>query len=324
MSVAALAGVASCAASGGDGAAPATTARPATTVERSTSSSTSEADRTTTTDGSGSESGDTTCPDTESVAKIVGADVDRITALGSYGGDIAYELHGCSFDRTDDQGSADVVRLTPSGGSGADLFAKLEESARNEAADHGFEPVDGLGDEAYRNGRELLIRRGRTILLISFTPEGGDDDVDEARRVAKLVLPLSLPSEDPDCDRVAAALADLGTVDTSFGGGGVTAANDASIQYEGCIVRFDDGDEAEVNVAPDDAWKAFVAAKSDSVFTHSFDQLSIGELAAFDDGEELFVDGGDRPWRISTDDLPVSEDQAARIRRQLAELAVGG
>ena len=316
-------GLAGCSTSGSE-AAPTTTkvAKPTTTekqVEQTTT--TSEVDDGPTQDPIAG------CPDPADVAKIVASPVDQSQAVGStFGSDVSYRADGCSYDLADDKGSVKVQRLTADGTDSSQLFGKIETAAAKDSDQNGFEQIDDLGDDAYRNGTELVVLDNDQILFLTYTPTGDSDDEnpDKALRVATSVLPLKMSAKAIDCDPIGKALVDeFGPVDHTLTGGGVVGVNDVSINTQNCTVVFKDKGEASVAVAPGDQWKAWVAAKKDSGFRAVFNETSVGELAAFDTGEKLFVDDGEKPLVITTEDLKVSEAKAVKIRMAVAELAVG-
>ena len=183
-----------------------------------------------------------------------------------------------------------------------------------------------LGREAYRDGRTLAVRRDGQILFLSYTPTGNgdDDDPDKALRVATAVEPLKLSATRIECDPVAKALVDeFGPVDHILTGAGVDGIGNTTVKSQLCTVAFADGGEAEIGVAPAAHWKAWVAAKRAAATGAAYEQVSLGEQAAFDTGDALTVDDGDQPLRVTTDGLPLSPAAAARARVALAEAALG-
>ena len=315
--------LAGCSTSGSDAASTTTkVSKPTTTEKRVEKTTTTAVD-----DDGPTQEPIAGCPDPADVAKIVGSPVDQSQAVGStFGSEISYRADGCSYDLADDKGSVKVQRLTADGTDSSQLFAKIETASAKDADENGFEKVDDLGDDAYRNGTELVVRHDDQILFLSYTPTGDSDDEnpDKALRVATSVLPLKMSSTQIECDPVGKALVDeFGAVDHALTGGGVVGVNDVSISTQNCTVVFKDKGEASVAVAPADQWKAWVAAKKGSGFRAVFNETSVGELAAFDTGEKLFVDDGDKPLVITTEGLKVSEAKAAEIRLAVAELAVG-
>ncbi len=164
-----------------------------------------------------------------------------------------------------------------------------------------------------------MVLHGPQVLLLAYSPTGDSDDrnPDKALRVAMAVLPIDVSGDPLDCDVVGEALVDeFGAVDRTMSGGGIDAVNDATLEYQNCTITFEDGGEADVGVADAAPFAEWVAGKKDSVFSTTFEATSVGELRAFDNGDELFVDEGDQPLRVSTDEL----DLDRRGRRRAADL----
>jgi hypothetical protein len=292
-------------------------------VERT--STTSEPSSSTTEDDGGFLSEDD-CLAPEDVAALVGSPVERTLSLGGSGGEVSYSYEGCSYDVEGTEGSVGIVRLSGEGLDGPELYDALEADAAAASDEDGFERIDDLGDEAYRNGRKLVVLHGPQVLLLAYSPTGDSDDrdPDKALRVAMAVLPVDLSGDSIDCDVVGEALVDeFGTVDRTMPGGGIDAVNDATLEYQNCTITFDDGGEADVGVADAAPFAAWAAGKRDSVFSTTFEATSVGELRAFDNGDELYVDEGDQPLRVSTDDLDLADEAAAELRISVAEVALG-
>lgn len=309
----------------GEGATTASTSSTTTSGSpRSSSTTTTTADGTTTTEPDYLTEAD--CVPDDEVATVVGGQVDLTVSFGGSSGEIGYSYEGCSYDVVGTEGSVGIVRLSNDGLDGAELYDALEAAAAASSDEDGFEQIDDLGDEAYRDGRKLVVLHGPQVLLLAYSPTGDSDDrnPDKALRVALAVLPIDLSGKPIDCDAVGAALVDeFGPVASTMPGGGVDAVNDASLEYQNCTITFDDGGEADVGVADAAPFAEWVAGKKDSVFSTTFEATSVGELRAFDNGDELFVDDGAQPLRVSSDDLDLGDEEAAELRLSLAELAVG-
>lgn len=309
----------------GSGEATGTSSSTTSTTSEPRSTTSTAAGRTTTTAGTDFVTEDDCVPDDE-VATVVGGQVDLTVSFGGSSGEIGYSYEGCSYDVVGTEGSVGIVRLSNDGLDGAELYDALEAAAAASSDEDGFEQIDDLGDEAYRDGRKLVVLHGPQVLLLAYSPTGDSDDrnPDKALRVALAVLPIDLSGKPIGCDAVGAALVDeFGPVASTMPGGGVDAVNDASLEYQNCTITFDDGGEADVGVADAAPFAEWVAGKKDSVFSTTFEATSVGELRAFDNGDELFVDDGAQPLRVSSDDLDLGDEEAAELRLSLAELAVG-
>lgn len=316
-----LAALAACSGSG-EAAGPSSSTTTSTTRPARTST-TSEA--TTTTDDLGNLSEDD-CVDAEQVAELVGHPVERRLSFGSNGGEVNYSYEGCGYDVAAVEGSVTIARLSGDGLDGPDLYDALEADAAASSDEDGFEKVDDLGDEAYRDGRRLVVLHGPQVLLLAYSPTGDSDDrnPDRALRVAMAVLPLDASGDPLDCDPIGAALEDeFGPVERTVLGGGIDAVNDATLEYQNCTVTFADGGEADVGVADAGPFAAWVAGKRDSVFSTTFEATSVGELRAFDNGDDLIVDDGGKPLRVTTNNLGITDEEAADLRVSLAEAALG-
>ena len=311
--------VTGCGASGGeDGAA-------STTTRRTTTTTSTTVPRSTTTAG-GTESGDDGCPSADAVGGLVQADVRRSSSGGGEsstdGPDVSYT--GCAY-RDDGEGHITIVRLS-SDEVTSDLFAALDEQAKADDLTEGFVPVDGIGDAAYRDGTEIVVKAGGTMLFVSGGSPGSktpSEDTVRARKLAKALATAGLAPDALDCDALAPKVAAvLGPVESSFGGSGSIVVDEVTLDTKGCNVDLADGTSASVNVAPSDQWDAWAKANEASSFTVAYSSTTIGERAAFDDGDALVVDDGDQPLRVTTEGFGAPEDEAA-LRVRLAELALG-
>lgn len=309
--------------------------------ERGSDTTAAKADRTTTTKATTTTADPTVdpdrepgeCPTTTEVAELVGGPVDRSQSLGgnvsvSLGGDsVAYSYEGCSYELTEGgQGEVGVDRIsTEDDLGGATLYERLESVARDDAEGDGFTQLDDLGDDAYRDGAKAVVRTAGAMTFVSYDDPEGEEAFDPARTVAEAVLALDLGSaEQPDCDAIEAAAEDaIGEVDRTIPSGGFIGVNDVSLTTRGCSVTFADGAEVDVAVTDPGQWDEWVAAKGDSMFTATFEEVTLGEQRAFDDGEVLIVDDGDQPLRVSADGDDLDPDPA-EIRLALAELTLFG
>ena len=325
--------LASCGTSGSsDGAASSTTAsttKPATTTTKVAPRPAGKVD----------------CPSVDAVAAVVGGPVNKsMTAgggmsasasigMGSETGDetaidgVVFGYEGCSYDLAEGgQGEVSITRVTSEDLDGPALYKAMENGARDDAESNGFGPLDGLGDGAYRDGNDVVVRAENAMLFVSVTDANHDGSSEDATILAKSMLPLGLKGdgESIDCDAVSASTpAALGPVEgTSTRGGGV-GIGDLSIDTEGCQISFADGVDGTVMVADPGMWDAWVTAKGESSFTASFVQVALRERSGFDDGEVLLIDDGKAPLRItaSGDDL---DPGTAELRLDLAELVLAG
>lgn len=316
-----LGAVAGCSGSG-QAASTASSTTSTTDAPRSTTSTAPE--NTTTTEAEFITEDD--CVSAEEVGEVVGAPVDLRLSFGGSGGTVSYSYQGCGYDVGETDGSVSMARLRGEGIETSALYDALESEAAKESDEDGFERIDDLGDEAYRDGRDLVVLHGPQVLLLGYSPTGGfdDHDPDKALRVAMAVLPVDVSGDPIDCDVLGAALVDeFGPVDQTTMGSGIDGVNDATLEYQNCTVTFDDGSEAQVGVADAAPFAEWVAGKKDSMFSATFDATSVGELQAFDNGDELFVDDGDQPLRVTADELDLTDEEAAELRISLAELALG-
>ena len=121
------------------------------------------------------------CPSEGAVAGVVGGAVDRSTSFGggsvSGGGGQAVSVSrtGCSYDVVEGpDGSATIVWVTEStidgkpGPTGSALFDLLAEASADDSMDSGFEAVEGIGDQAYRSGRTLMVRSASTLVVAGW------------------------------------------------------------------------------------------------------------------------------------------------------------
>lgn len=322
-----------CSSDGGSDAA--TTDDGPTTEAPAESTTTTEVDDTPTTDGGGSGLGD--CPDPDDVAEVVGEPVDQSLSGGGRASTsgVSFSYQGCSYD-LDGGGSVGVDRVTVAEESddGRPVFDQLEESARvgGSPGGRGLTVLEGLGEAAYRDDdEEVAVLQGSRMVFVELEPaDDAPDDAStvmaQAEAVGAALLELDLTVDVAElCPGVEGAVAEaIGPVTGSDEQVGGKAVNDVSFETVGCVVELDDGSEVEVDVADSVDWDAWVAAEGGPVEASPFTGLSIGERAAFDTGEELVVDDGEQPLRISTEDLELDAEAAAELRLALAELALDG
>lgn len=319
-----------CSTSGsGDAAPPSTTADSTTT-----SSSTTEATTTTAQAEDPTEPAAADCPSADDVAGVVGAEVDRSQSGGITGSTdgLSYSTRGCSYDLGDDAGSVSISRITAEDDSGDEPFyLRLEAKAETDALTDGFEPVADVGDDAYRDGTDIVVKYGERIMFVGFSSFDDVDDqeltdrVDVATTLADNLVPLDL---DQDAARACTAIEDLadrtvGTVSSTGPSSKSTGIGDVSISGEGCVLDLQDGRKLSVSVAEADQWDEWVKAKQSSTFTNSFTLASLGELSAYDTGEALIVNEGEEPLEVATNDLDLDADAAADLRMELARLTLG-
>ncbi|CAN5911621.1 hypothetical protein BH23ACT2_BH23ACT2_18570 [soil metagenome] len=324
--VALLIGIAAACSGSGDDEATATTLTEGPVSEATTPST---AATSTTTDAS-QEPAPPGCPDVDAVAALVGAGVD-VTATGGGRGStsgVSFSYEGCSYGLTDGDGELGIVRVEVEGEELA--YDVLNEEARLAAEADGFEPVEGLGDEAWLDGTAYAVRRGPSMFFAELIPaptDGAGVAGSLSAILAEAVVPLDLTTAPAElCGAVEDAVAEaLGPVDSVSQSQGGVAVNEVSFATSGCDLVLTNGAEAIIDVASGEEWDAWVAAKEASSFTRSYEGLTIGQLSAYDTGEELVVDDGDDPLRITTEDLDLDldPDETAQLRLDLAELALG-
>ena len=326
-----LAFLSSCGTSGGNVAASSTTASTTAAATTTTKETPPSADK-----------GD--CPSADAVAGVVGGPVDKSRSTGfdsstsggiSLGSEdgvedtmevLSFSYSGCSYELTEGgQGEVSVARITSETLDGSALYTAVEKAARADAESDGFEPLEGVGDNAYRDGKEVVVRTGDAMLFVSFTDANDDDSLEKATTLASAVVPLGLKGDGAgvDCDLLAAGVpAAFGAVDDTRMSGGSTGIGDLTIDTEGCQIIFADGSGGDVMVGDPSKWDAWVTATGKSSFTAQFVEVAIGERSGFDDGKMLLVDDGDAPLRItaSGDDL---DPGTAELRVALAELVLG-
>ena len=109
--------------------------------------------------------------------------------------------------------------------------------------------------------------------------------------------------------------------DTTQSGGSI-GFDDLTITTVGCSLELDDCRKVTISVADGKDWDAYVKAKSSSLFSSSFQRLSVGELSAYDDGQSLIVDDGQHPLEVETDELDLDAVTAAELRVALAEMTL--
>lgn len=334
--LAALAGVAGCSSGGDSGsAATTTTAKVTTTDPRSTTTRGG-------TDGPDRPGGD--CPGSDDVAEVIGGAVHRTPTGGtsfssdSNGKAVSYSYQGCDYEVTEGpDGDITVAHITSSeidgqaGPTGSELFDALATAAQAEAADDGFEPLTGIGDEAYRDGDRIVARTAAGVLVVSV--DGADGDPDQkatealARAMARRSPALTVAQFDgagacPDIDDAVGQALDS-PVSGNGPSGGTSGVGDATLDWSGCHFDLEGDGEAQVGMGKADEWDAWVAAKLDSPFTSFYDEVTVGELSGFDDGEKLVIDTGDDPLLVETSGGDLGPDQAT-LRVDLARLALGG
>jgi hypothetical protein len=267
------------------------------------------------------------CLAADAIADIVGEPVE-VSASG--GGrattdGISYSSTGCSY-RLDDGGSVGVERVSWDGDGFA--FDGLSDDARTTAEEDGFEPVDDLGDEAWRDGTTIAVLDDDAMILAEVDPAPGDGTevagaLGEVLAGAVVGLDLAPAPGDHPCTTVEAAVADaLGPVASSQASAGGRVIDDVQLTTTGCRLDLVDGAEATVGVADAADWDPWVAAMQAHSSDTGYAPFTIGQVSAFDTGAALVVDDGDEPLRITTEDLDVDPDVAADLRLAVADLAL--
>lgn len=331
--------LAGCGGDGGSDASPSSTATRAATTSTSTSTSTDAAPADTTTEPDGEDAApDAGCPDTDAVADVVGAPVDASSSGGGRSGDgPTWSFQGCAYDLEDGDGDVGIARITvdrstvPDEDAARTDFALLDATAELAFATDGFEPVADLGDDAYRDGRDIAVRHGEQLFLVGIESpdgrfaDGGDQQSTDARAVAVEVLDVDLSV---DADRLCeplqgAVVAALGEAVGSQARSGSVGVDEVSFETRGCAVTLADGREVEVDVADADVWEDWARAKAASGLGETYRALTLGERAAFETGDGLVVDDGDQPLLVTSEDLDLEPDEETDLRIALAELALG-
>ena len=319
-------GLAACS-SGSGGTAASTQVERTTTSLRST---TTEADRTTTTEQN--QSAIAGCPDPVAVQEVVGGPVDQISSGGSRSGTgLSYSYQGCEYDLRSGDGSVGITRITLAESAPGSPFERLDQAAREDFAEDGFEPLTRLDDEAYRDGRGAAVLDGGQMYFVEVDPRPEPLDTElaavatTAKEVAVALLPVDLTVDAAElCPPIEAiAASTLGPVDQTLVVSGVAAVDDVSFATNGCTVALGDGRELRVSVADSTDWDRWVKAKSASSFLATYEGFTIGEFAAFATQDNLIVDEGELPLRVTSEDLGLDAEAEADLRLALAELAMG-
>lgn len=318
--------------SGGSDATPTTTA-----AERATTTAAegdARPDPTEATDP-GSPASDGGCPDTDDVAEVLGGPVeDTASGGGKAGLSLGWSYQGCGYDLVDGDGSAGIVRITVDRTTVADDdaatadFALLEAAARAEFADDGFEPLDDLGDDAYRDGTTVAVRQGAQMYFVSIddpADDGAGATLDDVRAAAGEILDVDLSLDgDRLCESLDAAIGTaLGDTVGTKPRNGVVGIEELSFETGGCSTSLGDGRDVDVDVADAEDWDAWVEAKRASTFVESYEATEVDGRAAFHAEDGLFVDDGEQPLLVTSEDLGLDADAEAELRVALAELALG-
>lgn len=314
--------------SGGDDAATTTTTTTAETT------STSEAASTTEGGAGGTDDGDEVCPATSELETVIGGpvDVERSSGMrlsGSFERAISFAYDGCEARLTEGgQGEVSVSRIESAEVDGADVegsvFAQLRDAAMADFEEEGFELLAELGAEAYRDGSEVVLLADDAMVFLEAEVDG-EESVDAALEVAAALISSGqqLSPDDPDCEALGALAAEtLGEISDTAVSGGSTIIGDLQFQTSGCRADHVNGDETSIDVTDASIWADWLAAKEASMFSASYVEHVIDGRDAFDDGDFLFVDDGDRPWVIEASGDDLDPDPAA-VRLSLAELALG-
>lgn len=321
-----------CSSEGSDDADSVSTSAPSTTASPTTEGPTTTT--TTTAEDDVDPVDESDCLGAEDVADVVGSQVDRAPSVGvSSGTDgLSYSTEGCSYDLADGAGSVSVGRITPdeSAGEGS-FYLRLEAKAESEAIEDGFEAVTDLGDDAYRDGPDIVVRYGDRIMFVGFDSFGDVDDeelndrIDVATVVARALVPLDLDQDEAtQCTGIEDVVADkVGTVGSTGTSSKSVNIGDVSISAEGCVLDLQDGRVLAVSIADGDQWDAWVETRQSSSFTDAFTPTSLGELSAYDTGDALVVNEGELPLLVETSDLDLDTAAAATLREDLARLALG-
>lgn len=287
---------------------------------------------------SGDQYGEADCPTAEAVAKVVGTALDRSMSIASsFSGDLGTSSNGCSYRPTSGGSSDDEVairRMTTQAELKGTLFAALNKAAKADAAENGFTPLDGVGDEAYLDGQEVVAHAGDAMVFVEYdsAPEVAAGADSPATILARDVIAQHPdPASPPACAELEPLVRTRsGKITEAMGHSGFIGFGDnISITSSGCAITLADGTEVTVSVAPADHWDDWVADKRDSAFTASYAPATVLGRAAFDDGDALIVDdgtgaSGDSPYEVVVKGFGLDDAGAAERRVAVAELAIGG
>lgn len=271
------------------------------------------------------------CPAPDAVADLVGEPVEVSASGGgrSTSDGTSYSYSGCAY-RLADGGSVGVDRVSWDGDGFT--FDGLSDDARTTAQDDGFEPVDDLGDEAWRDGTTIVVLDGDAMIFAEVDPAPGDGpevagalgEILAGAVVGLDLPPADRPAGDDLCTSVEGPVADaLGPVASYQPSAGGRVVDDVELTVTGCRLDLADGAEATLGVADAEHWDPWVAVKQERSGDAGFAPFTIGQVSAFDTGAALVVDDGDEPLRITTEDLDLEPDAAADLRLAVAELVLG-
>lgn len=326
MFTAAVLGLAACSSGGDTGAAPTNVDRTTTSVR----STTTLVERTTTTEDA--DSAIAGCPDPTAVEELVGGPVDQTSSGGSHSGTgLSYSYQGCGYDLRSGDGSVGITRVTLAESGPGSPFERLDQAAREDFTKDGFEPLTNVGDEAYRDGRGAAVLHGGQMYFVEVDPRPEPTDTElaavaaMAKQVAVALLPVDLTVDAAElCAPIEAIAANtLGPVEQTLVVSGVAAVDDVSFATNGCTVELGDGRELRVSVADSTDWDRWVKAKSTSSLLATYNGFTIGEFAAFATQDNLIVDEGELPLRVTSEDFDLDAEAEADLRLALAELAMG-
>ncbi|HRW38769.1 MAG TPA: hypothetical protein P5254_13800 [Aquihabitans sp.] len=282
----------------------------------------------------------TDCNDADAVGAVVGGEVDGFAADGRTSlGDLEYTYAGCTYTSyEDDLGFLGISRLDATAGlaTGGRLFEELDRAARAAAWRDRFEPVPGLGDDAYLDGTTVVVLDGDVMAFVGYEPAdladlGDPSGPAPALELARATLALELsPDRAPSCDEVEPLVADaIGEPAESRVSSGFIGVNEVAITTTGCSVDLEDGASASVAVADATPWADWVAAKGSFSLRATYAAVDVGGRPGFDDGRQLVVDDGvagdaHRPWSIDTGFADGDAGELAALRRDLAVAVVDG
>lgn len=328
--------LAACGTSGGDDASPTTAATtPTSTTERTSTGVTAPPD----TPPVGEEYGEDDCPTAEAVAELFDVPLDQMMSFGgNFAGDVGTNATGCSYGPSDDESSDEdevtIRRITTEAELSGTLFAALDKAAAKDARENGFSPIDGLGDEAYLDGQEVVMHVGDAIVFVEYdpSPAAAAGKRSAAEVLAADVAELDLdPASPPQCSDLRKLVREReGKITEAISHSGYLGFGDElTISSSGCAVTLADDTEVTISVAPDENWSAWVDDKKSSTFTTSYTATTVLDRKAFDDGDLLVVDdgtgtSGDSPYEIGVSGFGLDDAEAAARRVAVAELAIGG
>lgn len=296
----------------------------------------------------GEDYGEEDCPTAAAVGKVIDTELERMMHFGGgLDGDISTTESGCSYHPAETEGATttttssssftsdevSVSRISTEAKIAGRLFDLLDEAAAKDAEENGFEPVKGLGDDAYRDGQQLVVHSGDAMVFVKVEPgaKATPPPAKTVRALASDVLDLELdPATPPDCATLKKLVKTrLGAFTSAISNSSYLGfGDDISIESSGCNVTLPDDTDITISVANDDHWDAWVKDKKTSSFTASYRPTKVAGRKAFATNDGLVVDDGtsgtgDSPYKVSVEGFGLSDAEVAAAQEQVALLAIG-